>query len=146
MKRKLMSVALGLAVACAVAGSTQSASAQVVDRGMVLHGCVVVAPDGTLVVTTGGAARGPRGGAAGQETYHVQVPADVEGAVQDGCGAVAVYEQDGVWYAKSISVTPNGDGTADVASTSASGDGEGNATVEHTTGTFTPPAGPFRNR
>jgi hypothetical protein len=145
MRRQLLGAALGLLM---VFGSVGTSAAEEGDKGMVLNGCVVVTADGSLVVTTGSTAAGPRGAAHNQDTYVVQIPegSPVEGTVQNGCGAVAVYQVDGVWYAKSVTVTPNGDGSAQVQTTSVTGDGEGNATTEQQSGTWTPGNGPIRNR
>ena len=59
---------------------------------------------------------------------------------------VVVYQQDGVWYAKSVQVTGDGSGAGEYETISVSGDGEGNATVKQDSGGFARRAGPHRNR
>jgi hypothetical protein len=144
IKRQLLRAALGLAMVVGSGFSVSPASAE----GIVLHGCVAVVDDDTFVVSTGTSGHGPHGAGAAHRTYEVQIPegSELQGQVSNGCGAIAMYEQDGVWYAQSVLVSGDGEGNLEYQTTEVTGDGEGNATVEQHEGTWTPPGGPFRNR
>jgi hypothetical protein len=147
MKRQLVSAALGLMMAFSAIGP--AAAQQEIERLVVLNGCVVLAEDGSLVVTTGGTGRGPNGGAHNRETYHVQVPegSPLAGTIQNGCGMIMVYQQDGVWYVWSAKVTADGSGVVEYEMTQGSGNGEGQVTIEEEhQGTVERPVGPRGNR
>ena len=81
------------------------------DGGMVLHGCVVTVDDDGVVFRVSGTGAGPDHllhiSTAGASGYDPATSADA-------CGAIVVYQQDGVWYAESVSVTRDDDGDVTV--------------------------------
>lgn len=121
MKRYLTSAAFGLMLtvgtlipggATAQAAPADAPANAPVEQGMVLHGCVITAGDDEVVFRTGGTAVGGDG-----RVLHVKTAAipDYDPATTaDGCGAIVVYQQDGVWYAESISVTRDESGEVTV--------------------------------
>jgi hypothetical protein len=125
--RQVMGGAFGLALAAGMLlpGSAVAQAAPEgapADGGMVLHGCVVTTEDGGVVFRVSGAGAGP------DRLVHVNTSgvSDFDPATSaDACGAIVVYQQDGVWYAESVSVTR---------------DEDGDVTVNHTSGTR--PVGP----
>ena len=77
---------------------------------MVLHGCVITVDEDTVVFRVGGT------GVGNGRVYHVKTSAipDYDPATTaDACGALVVYQEDGVWYAESISVTRDDDGNVE---------------------------------
>jgi hypothetical protein len=117
MKRQMIGAAFGLmlAVGSLIPGSATAQAAPEeapVEQGMVLHGCVITAGEDEVVFRTGGSAVG-----AGGRTMHVKtsaIPDYDPSTTADGCGAIVVYQQDGVWYAESISVTRDESGEVTV--------------------------------
>lgn len=84
---------------------------------MVIHGCVITAGEDTLVVRVGGT------GVGAGRTMHINtsaVPNYDPATTADGCGAIVVYQEDGVWYAESISVTRDEGGNVTVNQNSGS--------------------------
>ena len=78
---------------------------------MVLHGCVITVGEDDVVFRVAGT------GVGGGRTIHIKTSAipDYDPATTaDACGAIVVYQQDGMWYAESISVTRDEDGDIDV--------------------------------
>ena len=144
MKRRLMALALGLTLAASTLPAASPAAAQV--PGMVLYGCVAVQPDGSLLVSTGGAGRGMQGdGNSGHDTRSVQVPPGFDtSTINNGCGLVVVYEQDGVWYAQTVQVTGDGEGNLTYETTQITRDGQGGPTVERNSGQLQLPERPVR--
>lgn len=118
MLRQISGAALGLVIAIAslLSASATAAlaapyesptSAPAEAQGMVVHGCVVTVGDDYLVIRTGGA------GVGDGRTMHVKttlIPNYDPATTADGCGAIVAYQEDGVWYAASISVTRNEQG------------------------------------
>ena len=124
MKRQLTSMAFGLVltVGTLVPGSATAQAAPedapAETQGMVLHGCVITAGEDEVIFRTGGTAIG-----GGGRVYHVKTAAipDYDPATTaDGCGALVVYQEDGVWYAESISVTRDDSGNVTVNQNSGS--------------------------
>jgi len=124
MKRQLTSAAFGLilAVGTLMPGSAtaqaapEDATAEL--QGMVLHGCVITVGDDEVVFRTRGTAVGGEGG-----VFHIKTTAipDYDPATTaDACGAIVVHQEDGVWYAESISVTRDEDGDVTVNQNSGS--------------------------
>ena len=123
MKRYLTSAAFGalLAVGTLMPGSATAAQAAPAEapseapaegQGVVLHGCIITPGEDELIFRVGGTGLG-----AGGRVVHVKTAAipDYDPATTaDACGAIVVYQQDGVWYAESISVTRDADGEVTV--------------------------------
>ena len=128
MKRQLTSAAFGvlLAVGTLLPASATAAQAAPTEapsdapaeaQGMVLHGCVITAGEDEVIFRVSGTGIG-----AGGRVIHVKTAAipDYDPATTaDACGAIVVYQQDGVWYAESISVTRDEDGEVTVDETAA---------------------------
>ena len=124
MKRQLTSAAFGLLLAAGTlipsSGTALAAPAEAPAQaqGMVLHGCVITAGEDEVIF------RVSRGGiGAGGRVVHIKTAAipDYDPATTaDGCGAIVVYQQDGVWYAESMSVTRDEDGEVTVDQNSGS--------------------------
>jgi hypothetical protein len=127
MKRQLTGAAFGLllAVGTLIPGSAtaQAAPADAPTespaeaQGMVLHGCVITADADTVVFRVGGT------GIGNGRVYHVKtsaIPDYDPSTTADACGALVVYQEDGVWYAESISVTRDEDGEVQVNQNSGS--------------------------
>jgi hypothetical protein len=101
MKRQFAALALGLVLGTTTFSPASPALAQPSD-GVVLHGCVITAGDDYVVVRAGGAGGGPNG------LFRVETSTAVNyepATTQDACGAIVVYQEDGVWYAESFSVS-----------------------------------------
>ncbi|MFN8633220.1 MAG: hypothetical protein U0893_05135 [Chloroflexota bacterium] len=120
MKRQFTSAAFGLLLAVGtlvpVGGTALAAPAEA--QGMVLHGCVITAGDDEVVFRVSGTGVGGAG-----RVIHVKTAAipDYDPATTaDACGAIVVYQEDGVWYAESISVTRDDDGDVTVNQNSGS--------------------------
>ena len=123
MKRRLTSAAFGvlLAVGTLLPGSATAAQAAPTEvpsespaeaQGMVLHGCVITAGEDEIIFRVSGTGIG-----AGGRVVHVKtaaIPDYDPSTTADACGAIVVYQQDGVWYAESISVTRDEDGEVTV--------------------------------
>ena len=127
MMRQLTGAAFGLllAVGTLIPGSAtaQAAPADAPTeppaeaQGMVLHGCVITADADTVVFRVGGT------GIGNGRVYHVKtsaIPDYDRATTADACGALVVYQEDGVWYAESISVTRDEDGDVQVHQNSGS--------------------------
>ena len=115
-RRQLLGAAFGLALAAGTvlpgsAVAQAAPEAAPADGGMVLHGCVVTVDDDGVVFRVSGAGAGPdrliHVSMAGASGYDPATSADA-------CGAIVVYQQDGVWYAESVSVTRDDDGDVTV--------------------------------
>ena len=124
MKRLVTSAAFGLLLAVGTllpGGGTALAApneAPAEAQGMVLHGCVITAGEDEVIFRVSGGGIG-----AGGRVVHIKTAAipDYDPATTaDACGAIVVYEQDGVWYAESISVTRDEDGEVTVDQNSGS--------------------------
>ena len=124
MKRQLTGLAFGalLTIGTFIQGSGTALAAPVdapsQAQGMVLHGCVITAGEDEVVFRVSGSGVG-----AGGRVVHVKTAAipDYDPAtIADGCGAVVVYQQDGVWYAESMSVRRDEDGEVTVDQNSGS--------------------------
>jgi hypothetical protein len=128
MKRQITGAALGLliAVGTLLPGSAKAAQAAPCEapagapaeaQGMVVHGCVITAGEDTVVFRVSGT------GVGGGRTMHIKtsnIPNYDPATTADGCGAIVVYQEDGVWYAESISVTRNEQGDVQVNQNSGS--------------------------
>lgn len=127
MKRQITGAAFGLllAVSTILPGSATAqaapadapAEAPTEAQGMVLHGCIITAGEDTVVFRVGGT------GIGNGRTYHIKTSAipDYDPATTaDACGAIVVYQEDGVWYAESISVTRDENGEVEVNQNSGS--------------------------
>jgi hypothetical protein len=120
MKRSIASATFGLllAVGTMIPGGATAQAAPANAQGMVLHGCVITTADDEVVFRVSGAGAG-----AGGRMVHIKTTAipDYDPATTaDGCGAIVVYQEDGVWYAESISVTRDEDGEVTVEQNSGS--------------------------
>jgi hypothetical protein len=116
MKRHLTALALGLVLGT-TAFTTASPAAAQSSNGVVLHGCVITAGDDYVVVRASGAGGGPNG------VFRIQTSNAVNydpATTQDACGAIVIYQQDGVWYAESFSVTRDDSGEIETNSNSGS--------------------------
>ena len=123
MKRQLTGAAFGvlLAVGTLLPGSATAAQAAPTEapsdapaeaQGMVLHGCVITAGEDEVIFRVSGTGIG-----VGGRVVHVKtaaIPDYHPATTADACGAIVVYQQDGVWYAESISVTRDEDGEVTV--------------------------------
>jgi len=125
MKRQMMSAAFGLLLAAGTllplpATATAQAApeeAPAEAQGMVLHGCVITVGEDEVVFRVAGT------GVGDGRVVHIKTAAipDYDPATTaDACGAIVVYQQDGVWYAESISVTRDENGEVDVTQNSGS--------------------------
>ena len=119
MKRQLTGLAAGalLTIGTFIPGTGTALAAPVEApaqaQGMVLHGCVITAGEDEVVFRVSGSGVG-----AGGRVVHIKTAAIPEydpATTADGCGAIVVYQQDGVWYAESMSVTRDEDGEVTVA-------------------------------
>jgi hypothetical protein len=124
MKRQLTSAAFGLLLAVGTlfpgSATAQAApgEAPAEAQGMVLHGCVITAGEDEVIFRVSGTGVG-----AGGRVVHIKTAAipDYDPATTaDGCGAIVVYQEDGVWYAESMSVTRDEDGDVTVNQNSGS--------------------------
>jgi len=124
MKRQLTSAAFGLllAVGTLIPGSAtaQAAPEEAPSeaQGMALHGCVITAGEDEVIFRVSGTGIG-----GGGRVIHIKtaaIPGYDPATTADGCGAIVVYQQDGVWYAESISVTRDEDGDVTVNQNSGS--------------------------
>lgn len=122
MKRQITGAAFGLLLALGTlvsGGTTAHAAAQEApaEQGMVMHGCVITAGEDEVVFRVGGTAAG------GGKVMHVKttaIPNYDPATTADACGAIVVYQEDGVWYAQSISVTRDDSGNVEVNQNSGS--------------------------
>jgi hypothetical protein len=120
-RRQLTSAAFGLALAVGTllpgSATAQAAPDDAPANGMVLHGCVITTDDDGVVFRVSGTGAGP------ERVIHISTAglSDYDPATTvDACGAIVVYQQDGVWYAESISVTRDDDGNVTVNQNSGS--------------------------
>ena len=123
MQRQFTSAAFGLLLALGtlLPGSATAAQAAPPEapgeapteaQGMVLHGCVITAGEDEVLFRVSGTGIG-----GGGRVVHIKTAAipDYDPATTaDACGAIVVYQQDGVWYAESIAVTRDEDGDVTV--------------------------------
>ena len=101
----------GIALAAPTAGPAEA-------QGVVLHGCVITAGEDEVIFRVSGTGIGAAG-----RMIHVKtaaIPDYVPATTADACGAIVVYEQGGVWYAESISVTRDEHGEVTVDQNSGS--------------------------
>jgi hypothetical protein len=80
-------------------------------QGMVLHDGVLTGGEDTVVFRVGGT------GVGNDRYYHFEttaIPNDDPSTTADACGTLVVYQEDGVWYAESISLTRLEDGEVEV--------------------------------
>jgi hypothetical protein len=94
----------------ATIGGAQPALADV-DNVVTLHGCVVTVGDDYVVIRGGTSGAGPNGFYRLSLTAATAIDAPT---TEDACIVAVAYEQDGVWYAQSITVDRDENGEVQV--------------------------------
>jgi hypothetical protein len=118
-------MALGMALAGLLVGPVLPVAADEeqqtveVENWTTFHGCIVTIDDEYVVMRAHGAGRGPNG----VHRFTRSAATTVDPAVDDdACVAVVAWQENGEWYAASITAESDGDGTVEITRRRRGGD------------------------
>lgn len=117
--RTALTIALTAALALTALVPAAPVAADDLGNWVTFHGCIVTIDDDVVVMRVRGAGRGPAGLQAFARNEATQIDGDV---TNDACVAVAAWQEDGQWYAASITAEHDGDGTINVTTRRRGGD------------------------
>jgi hypothetical protein len=91
--------------------ATESVETTEIEHWATFHGCIVTINDEYVVVRAQGVGRGPDGLHRFARSATTQVDPAVD---DDACVAVVAWQENGEWYAASITAEHDGDGTVEI--------------------------------
>jgi hypothetical protein len=123
IRTRFAGVAVAVAMSLSLFGTSLPAVADEetteIENWATFHGCIVTIDDEYVVMRTQGAGRGPNG----LHRFTRSAATEVDPAVDDdACVAVVAWQENGEWYAASITAEHDGDGNVEITRRRRGGD------------------------